>query len=589
MKNKQNKVWLSMIVLFSIICVLSCKNDDEDVITPVETATEGPKISSFAPTLAEIGAEVIISGANFSATTTDNKVTFNGIAATVGAATATTVKVTVPEGATTGKIKIKVGEQETSSATDFTVVLPPTVTAFSPEIGAAGTEVTITGTNFSTTIADNEVKFNETVATVSVATSTSLTVTVPEGATTGKISIKVGSNIATSIEDFTVEFPPIITSFVPTSGEIGTEVVITGKNFSATATDNEVKVGETIVIASAATTTSLTITIPNGVTEGKISVTTDSKTGESNEPFTVTNIWIQKADFMGDARDKASSFSLGNKGYVGLGWDVNNRSKTKDFWEYDPEQDTWTQKADFGGVARDQAVAFAIESKGKGYIGTGWTDTNFTNDFWEYDPTTNVWTKKANFGGGIRANAVGFSLGTKGYIGTGMGPDIFTRNKDFWEYNPDTDAWTKKTDFGGTSMTRGTGFSIGSKGYIGLGEDTGFARKKDFWEYDPTTDQWSQIADFGGDVRSGAIAFSIGTKGYCGFGTGRQLDRDFWEYDPQANTWVQVADYKGGDRTSVIGFSIGTKGYIGTGLGKSGSGASTTYFGTKDFWEYIPN
>ena len=51
--------------------------------------------------------------------------------------------------------------------------------------GIIGTEVTITGTGFSTTATDNTVKFNGTTATVSGATNTSLVVTVPTGTTTG--------------------------------------------------------------------------------------------------------------------------------------------------------------------------------------------------------------------------------------------------------------------------------------------------------------------------------------------------------------------------------------------------------------------
>ena len=43
---------------------------------------------------------------------------------------------------------------------------------------------------------------------------------------------------------------------------------------------------------------------------------------------------------------------------------------TNDFWEYDPSTNTWTQKADFGGTARNWAVGFSIGNKG--YIGTGY-------------------------------------------------------------------------------------------------------------------------------------------------------------------------------------------------------------------------
>ncbi len=80
----------------------------------------------------------------------------------------------------------------------------PTITSFTPTSGAMGTTVTINGTNFSATPANNVVKFNGTVATVTASTSTSITTTVPTGATTGKITVTVASSTATSAGSFTV-------------------------------------------------------------------------------------------------------------------------------------------------------------------------------------------------------------------------------------------------------------------------------------------------------------------------------------------------------------------------------------------------
>lgn len=81
---------------------------------------------------------------------------------------------------------------------------PPTITSFTPGSGPVGTTVTITGTNFSATPANNTVSFNGVVAIVTASTSTSITVTVPSGATTGKISVTVGGNTAVSTTDFIV-------------------------------------------------------------------------------------------------------------------------------------------------------------------------------------------------------------------------------------------------------------------------------------------------------------------------------------------------------------------------------------------------
>src|ERR1041385_8539288 len=80
--------------------------------------------------------------------------------------------------------------------------------------------------------------------------------------------------------------------------------------------------------------------------------------------------------------------------------------------------DYWTRKADFGGTKRSEAVGFSIGTKG--YIGLGDDSSGFfKNDFWEYDPAINSWTQKADFIGTKRIGAIGFSIGSKGYVGTG--------------------------------------------------------------------------------------------------------------------------------------------------------------------------
>ena len=102
------------------------------------------------------------------------------------------------------------------SLTLATVVTPPTmptITSISPSSGVVGTSVTITGTNFSSTLASNTVKFNGTTASLSSGNTTQLVATVPVGATTGKITVTVGANTATSSSDFTITTPPSTTTW----------------------------------------------------------------------------------------------------------------------------------------------------------------------------------------------------------------------------------------------------------------------------------------------------------------------------------------------------------------------------------------
>jgi len=299
-------------------------------------------------------------------------------------------------------------------------------------------------------------------------------------------------------------------------------------------------------------------------------------TGVATDPsHPTTNSWTQKSNFVGAGRQLGIGFSIGTKGYVGLGNDNSTLSTFSDFWEFDPTTNAWTQKANFGGGARVRACGFSIGNKG--YVGTGVNSASVAfNDFWEYDPSSNNWTQKTNFGGVARYGAVGFSIGSKGYIGTGF---TSTFANDFWEYDPTTNAWTAKTNFGGSVRRDAVGFSIGTKGYLGTG--IGASYLNDFWEFDQTANTWVQKTSFGGVARNFAVGFSIGSKGYIGTGDGsgpQNQFQDYWEYNQATNSWLQRANVGGGVRQMGIGFAIGNKGYIGLG---SSSGLKT------DFWEWL--
>ena len=290
--------------------------------------------------------------------------------------------------------------------------------------------------------------------------------------------------------------------------------------------------------------------------------------------------WTQKEDLPGIERSGAVGFSIGSKGYIGIGRNsVIPYVYYNDFWEYDPTDDTWIRKADFPGGERFTATGFSIGTKGYICCGIGGQPGSLImySDLWEYDQSSNTWTQKANFPGLARSGAVGFTIDSKGYLGTGIGIN------DFWEYDPTNNTWTQKADFPGTSRIWAVGFSNGSKGYLGTGQrlsDMGYL--KDFWEYNPTNDSWTRKADFGGGFRSLAVGFSIDSKGYIGTGLNEQfIYNDFWQYNDTTNSWTQKPEFIGIERNIAVGFAIGIKGYIGT-------GEDYIYRTWKDFYEYDP-
>jgi YD repeat-containing protein len=79
-----------------------------------------------------------------------------------------------------------------------------TVDSLSPNNGSIGTGVTIYGTGFSTTPSQNSVSFNGTAATVTASSATTISTTVPTGATNGLVSVTSPSGFANG-PSFTVQ------------------------------------------------------------------------------------------------------------------------------------------------------------------------------------------------------------------------------------------------------------------------------------------------------------------------------------------------------------------------------------------------
>lgn len=185
--KKSFMFYMSILVVVGLLW--SCVEDPVD-----NSVSPAPDISAINPSSAWVGDTVTITGTNFFATVTGNNgVSFNGTVAKVITVTATSITTTVPDGSTSGDVKLRVNNQN-SDGFEFTVRAPaPTITSLTPDAGYEGTTVTITGTNFSSTPADNTVSFNGTTATVTESSATSITTTVPDGATTGDVTVTVSA------------------------------------------------------------------------------------------------------------------------------------------------------------------------------------------------------------------------------------------------------------------------------------------------------------------------------------------------------------------------------------------------------------
>jgi hypothetical protein len=81
--------------------------------------------------------------------------------------------------------------------------------------------------------------------------------------------------------------PPLISTFSPTSGAVGTQVTISGLLFAETPQGNTVRFNDVTASVVSASPTSLVAVVPAGATTGRIRITTAGGSGTSSADFTV--------------------------------------------------------------------------------------------------------------------------------------------------------------------------------------------------------------------------------------------------------------------------------------------------------------
>ncbi|MEU7903379.1 RHS repeat-associated core domain-containing protein [Actinoplanes sp. NPDC049118] len=165
-----------------------------------------------------------------------------------------------------------------------------------PAAAPPGASVTITGTGFASTAAGNTVTFGgNAAARVASASPTSLTVEVPASAATGAIRVAADGSTTDSASFSVLPGGPEITAMTPASGQAGTEVTLTGRNFDQTLGNDVVTLGGQAVNLVSATATTLRFRVPDGATGGRVQVASPRGTATSAVDFFVPPATVDPA------------------------------------------------------------------------------------------------------------------------------------------------------------------------------------------------------------------------------------------------------------------------------------------------------
>jgi YD repeat-containing protein len=250
-------------------------------------AAAAPVINSLTPNTGAVGSAVVIAGSGFGNSQSKVTVKFNGTTATITSFSSTSITATVPTGATTGNVVVTVSGVASNGVT-FTVTPAPSITSLTPNTGAVGSSIVIGGSNFGPSQGNGNVKLNGTSATITNWTATSITATVPTGATTGSVVVTAAGGVASNGVTFTVTPAPNISSLTPSSGAVGSSIVIGGSNFGPSQGNGSVKFNGTAATVTAWSATQVTATVPTGATTGNVVVTAAGGVASNGVSFTVT-------------------------------------------------------------------------------------------------------------------------------------------------------------------------------------------------------------------------------------------------------------------------------------------------------------
>ena len=517
--------------------------------------SKAPILQSLIPNVGNARDTISVTGRNFSYLNEKNAIFFNDFPGKIIVSSDTSIMVVVPDEllVKNSLVSAYVIGNKASQKLKFTQ-LPPNIISFIPNKASTRELIKIYGENFGISTDANKVFFDGLEATIINANQEYLEVEVPSGIPLNS-NLKIVASEQESISSETFEIlTPNLNALSPNKATVNKEITLTGNNFSPLEGDNEVQFnGITANILSNSKTT-LRVTVPSGIEKKSIEVIVNTG-GHDSSPISFEYIggeWSTGSTFPGpgDRRYAGIMTNIENTIYYGLG--VNFTTLLKDFWKYDVTTEVWTQLSDFPGEARLEATTFTVNDKI--YVGLGRNSVRAQgslSDFWEYDAKTDSWERLPDFPGEPRQKASSFVYLESAFVGLGgrFRQSNFVRFSDFYEFNTATREWNEITSFPGGARSSASVFVINQNAYVGFGALNGsqpanILYSPDFWSFDLVEKSWSQIASFPEAGREASASFSINSRGYIGLGertVDHQISRfdSFYEYDTLTDTWIE--------------------------------------------------
>lgn len=202
-------------------------------------------------------------------------------------------------------------------------------------------------------------------------------------------------------------------------------------------------------------------------------------------------VWNQIANFTGDPRDDATTFTINNHIYCGLGMNTWF-SCTSDFKVFDVTTETWSNGVNLP-IGQERQYANGFSYQGFGYVFGGINGSGtYLNDCWKFNPQTNAWVALPALPSSGKAGAVSFLIGDTVYIVGGKTIGGLISN-EVWAFDLIQEQWIQKANVPFDGIWRGVAFSWNDTGMIGLGKLNNGTLNAGCYQYTPNSDTWQLI------------------------------------------------------------------------------------------------
>jgi hypothetical protein len=349
--------------------------------------------------------------------------------------------------------------------------------------------------------------------------SGSLSSSLPLNVGTNMVYIKVTAQDSNIVKIYTITIIrdpqlPIITSFTPSSGPVGTLVTITGNNLGSA---SNITIGGTSAIVVSNTETSAVAMVMPGSIKGNIGITTLGGSFTSVPTFEILSIALPSTQL------GSKLICTGNIGAAQLGYSVSvsadgntailggyaDNTDQGAAWVYTRSGSVWSQQGSklvgIGNIgAARQGFSVSISADGNTAAVGGYQDNNGEGAVWIFTRSAGIWSQQGNklvgtgsFGAAEQGYSVSISADGNTVLIGGKSDD--NNRGAVWVFTRSGGAWSQQgnklvgTGFIGGQSSQGYSVSISADGNTSVSggpfDDSG---RGAVWVYTRSGGVWSQ-------------------------------------------------------------------------------------------------